>query len=256
MLLPLATGFIFAFWHSFADSLAWRIFLAYYSPERKKVIDKTRFILKSRSQCEFCGAAVPWWGLIPVLGFFLVARRCAACTRQISWRFPIQEFLAFLFGVSVGLKLPGPLDFATILLVYLLLWIVITNDYRSLLIPTEAILALLALGLVRVASSAQNWQSLDLALDLAVAFTWYFLFHLLRILSGYKMGLADVRLVLALGLLLGHPIALHLPAVASGLAIIFYLLRRNSILIYAPSEKEIPFGVFLSIAYLGLYFLR
>ena len=88
--------------------------------------------------------------------------------------------------------------------------------------------------------------------DLAVAFVWYFLFHMLRILSGYKMGLADVRLVLGVGFLLGHPLALFLPGIAAFLAIGFYLVRRRSVLIYAPSETHIPFGVFLGLGYLLL----
>ncbi|GAB4444516.1 MAG: hypothetical protein OHK0011_26550 [Turneriella sp.] len=99
-------------------------------------------------------------------------------------------------------------------------------------------------------------QDLSLGLDLAVAFVWYFLFHLLRVVSGYKLGLADVRLVLALGFLLGHPYALWLPGFAALLAIFFWLLRRYSVLIYAPSGEQIPFGVFLGVGYLLLNVAR
>ncbi|HNE19534.1 MAG TPA: hypothetical protein PLF85_07435, partial [Turneriella sp.] len=89
-----------------------------------------------------------------------------------------------------------------------------------------------------------------------VAFVWYFLFHLLRVVSGYKLGLADVRLVLALGFLLGHPFALWLPGGAALLAIVFWLLRRYSVLVYAPSGEQIPFGVFLGVGYLLLNIAR
>ena len=50
--------------------------------------------------------------------------------------------------------------------------------------------------------------------------------------------MTSVRLVLALGFLLGHPYAIYLPGFAAALAIGFYLLRRRSILIYAPSETH------------------
>ena len=134
-----------------------------------------------------------------------------------------------------------------------------------LLIPTEAIFTLLVLGFIYlVVIRHPIWMVLkngfapdiDLMLDLAVAFLWYAIFHLLRILSGYKMGAADVPLVLALGFLLGHPWAIFLPGLAAFLAIGFYLLRRRSILIYAPSEKQIPFGVFLGMGYLFLALVR
>lgn len=260
ILIPAGTGTLFVVWHSFADALAWRIYTAYYSPQRKSVVHKLSFILYQSSRCEACSAHVPWYGLIPVAGFFLLRGRCAACTRPISRRLPVFEALAFLYGFAIGTLNTGPADFAVILVAYLLLWIVINVDYRMLLIPTEAILGLLLLGIFNLlVVRYPQWflfNNFDLALDLAVSFVWYFFFHLLRILSGYKMGLADVRLVLALGFLLGHPFAMYLPGFAAALAIVFYLLRRRSVLIYAPSETQIPFGVFLGTGYLLLYLVR
>jgi prepilin signal peptidase PulO-like enzyme (type II secretory pathway) len=253
-------GILFAVWHSFSDALAWRIYTAYYSPRRKTIPKKLPFILSQSSLCEHCSAPVPWLGLIPIAGFFFLGGKCRNCTRAISWRFPVFEALALLYGFFIGLLNVAPGDFAVILAGYALLWIVITVDYRMLLIPTEAILGLLVLGILNLlVIRYPQWflfNSLDLALDLAVSFVWYFFFHLLRILSGYKMGLADVRLVLALGFLLGHPFAIYLPGFAALLAIVFYLLRRRSILIYAPSETQIPFGVFLGTGYLILYLVR
>jgi leader peptidase (prepilin peptidase) / N-methyltransferase len=255
---PLATGLLFAVWQSFSDALAWRIYTAYYSVRRKKISDKLSYIVSGRSVCEYCAATIPAWGLIPVAGYFLVRGRCRVCTRRISWRFPLFEAIAFAYGFFIGLRDLSPLAFGAILVVYALLWIVITIDYRMLLIPTEVILGLLLVALANIfLIRYPGWHQLqnpDLGLDLGVAFIWYFLFHLLRIASGYKMGLADVRLVLALGLLLGQPASMYLPGVAAGLAIVFYLLRRYSILVYAPAETQIPFGVFLSLAYLLLDF--
>lgn len=259
-LFSLAAGVIFAVWHSFSDALAWRIYTAWYSPRRKQFTAKTSFILSGQSRCEYCEARIPWYGLIPVLGYFLVKGRCAHCTRALSYRFPVFEAIALFYGFIVGFRNTGPGTFAILIVAYALVWIIITVDYRALMIPTEAILGLLALGLIdMLVFRHPQWyqfQNIDLALDLSVAFIWYAFFHLLRILSGYKMGLADVRLVLALGFLLGHPYALYLPGLAAGLAIIFYLLRRRSLLIYAPSETQIPFGVFLGAGFLLLSLVR
>jgi leader peptidase (prepilin peptidase) / N-methyltransferase len=258
----LAIGLLFAVWHSFADALAWRIYTAYYSPRRKTISGKVSFIFHHSSHCEFCSSNLPWYGMIPVAGFFILKRKCHNCTRPLSWRFPVFETGAFLFGFALGFSDMHPAHFAVALLAWLLLWIVITVDYRVLLIPTEAILGLLVLGLFSMLVLRHpGWHTGDekmyaLGLDMAVAFCWYFFFHLLRILSGYKMGLADVRLVLALGFLLGHPFAIYLPGFAAALAIVFYLLRRRSILIYAPSSTQIPFGVFLGAGYLFLYLAR
>ncbi len=251
-----AAGVIFSVWHSFCDALAWRIYTAYYSPQRKSITGKLSFILQQHSRCEFCAAKVSWVGLIPVLGYFLVHGKCSHCTRRISLRFPVFEALALLYGAAFGALNPAPAEFMVTLIAYALIWIVMTIDYRVMLIPTEAILGLLVLGVVYLLAIKHpywyEFRDADLGLDLAVAFVWYFLFHMLRILSGYKMGLADVRLVLGVGFLLGHPLALFLPGIAAFLAIAFYLIRRRSVLIYAPSETHIPFGVFLGLGYLLL----
>ena len=186
--------------------------------------------------------------------------RCTQCTRRISWRFPFFEAVAFCYGTFLGFCALHPSEFAVAVAVYALVWVVIATDYRVLLIPTEAIFGLLFVGLLALLFVRYpHWyrfENIDLGLDMAIAFVWYALFHLLRIASGYKMGLADVRLVLALGFLLGNPLALYLPGFAAVLAIGFYLLRRYSVMIYAPSETQIPFGVFLGSGYLLLSLVR
>ncbi len=254
------SGLFFAAWHSFCDALAWRIHEAFYSERRKQIKEKYRFVLQGSSRCKACSAPVPWRGLIPVLGYFIVGGKCRHCTRRISLRFPLFEAFAFVYGLFLGFCALHPAEFALALIVYALVWIVIATDYRVLLIPTEAIFGLLLAGLVALlAVRYPQWyrlENIELGLDLAIAFVWYALFHLLRIASGYKMGLADVRLVLALGFLLGNPLALYLPGFAAVLAIGFYLLRLHSVFIYAPSETQIPFGVFLGSGYLLLSLIR
>lgn len=260
-ILSLSSALLFAVWHSFADSIAWRVWFAWYSRERKKIPNKMAFLFSARSACEHCNTPVRWFGLIPIIGYFLERGKCHHCTRPISWRFPLFETLAasygFVLAYAGGIT---PTQFVFALLTYGLVWIVMSTDYRTLFIPTEAIFGLLLLALANLLLVRYpHWflfNSVDFGLDLAVSFLWYFIFHLLRILSGYKMGLADVRLVLALGMFLGHPYAIYLPGFAAFFAIGFYFLRRNSILIYAPSQKEIPFGVFLGVAFLVLSLLR
>jgi prepilin signal peptidase PulO-like enzyme (type II secretory pathway) len=138
-----AAGLFFAVWHSFCDALAWRIYEAFYSPRRKQVTEKYRFVLAGSSRCEACAAPVSAKGLVPVFGFFLVKGRCESCTRRISWRFPVFEALAFFYGFALGTKNLAPAEFSIAIVVYALLWVIIATDYRVLLIPTEAILGLL-----------------------------------------------------------------------------------------------------------------
>ena len=119
VLFTIGGGILFAVWHSFCDALAWRIYHAYYSPERKKVENKVSFIFYSSSRCEACRAHVPWYGLIPIAGFFLVQRKCRTCTRPLSLRFVVFETLAFLYGFFLLHAQVPPLEFVVILVAYL-----------------------------------------------------------------------------------------------------------------------------------------
>ncbi len=50
-----------------------------------------RTALRGRSACDFCHTPLVWWELVPVLGFFLVGRRCRTCQKKLSWQYPLVE---------------------------------------------------------------------------------------------------------------------------------------------------------------------
>lgn len=259
ILLILFSGLLFSIVASFADSFAWRIGRAYYSPERKKISDKIEYILKKKSCCEYCQAPIRAAGLVPVLGYFLVSGKCHECERKISWRFPALEFTAFIYGSAIAAHNAQPWFVIFTLVSLVPIYIICTIDYRWFLIPTETIFVILLMGLIELlffrADVFTDLGRERMTLHLSGAFLWYFLFHLIRILSGKKIGLADVRLVLAFGLFLGFPGSLFLPTVAAALAIVLYLIRKNSMFFGIPKSEKIPFGVFLSLSFLLLRFL-
>ena len=56
-------------------------------------------VVRPRSSCPNCGAAIAWYDNIPVLSFVLLGGRCRRCRNPISLRYPIVELLiAALFG--------------------------------------------------------------------------------------------------------------------------------------------------------------
>ena len=46
-----------------------------------------------RSHCPRCRQPIPWHGLIPLIGFVLLAGRCARCRDPIAFRYPLIELL-------------------------------------------------------------------------------------------------------------------------------------------------------------------
>ena len=55
-----------------------------------------------RSRCDHCKKTVPWYGMIPILGYFLVKGKCIHCNKSISLRYPLFEVIfALLWGISL-----------------------------------------------------------------------------------------------------------------------------------------------------------
>ena len=46
-----------------------------------------------RSHCPRCRRSIPWYGLIPLVGFALLRGRCARCRAPIPMRYPLMELL-------------------------------------------------------------------------------------------------------------------------------------------------------------------
>ena len=61
-----------------------------------------------RSHCPHCRQPIPWYGLVPLVGFILLRGRCARCRTSIPLRYPLIELLcavgtalcAWRFGVG------------------------------------------------------------------------------------------------------------------------------------------------------------
>lgn len=248
----------FAIIHSFSDALAYRVSIAFFSRQRKSIEYKFRYIFKGRSFCESCNTAVKFYYLIPVAGFLLTRGRCSACNAPVSWRFLVFELLASLYGaIAFTALIQSKTSFESIVFLlagYGLVVFIASIDKKYFIIPTEAILLFFILGLVEMFYRRQfNLDDNLITLDLLGAFVWYLVFHLLRILSRYQLGLADVRLTLAMGFSLGYPYNMFLPTIAALAGLGMYLFKR----IFADFEDKglktrVAFGVYLGVSFLVL----
>lgn len=79
---------------SFANVVAYRVPLG-------------RSVVRPASSCPACGAKVPWWGNVPVLGWAFVRARCTSCAAPISARYPLVELAMGLLAVALWLHLAG-----------------------------------------------------------------------------------------------------------------------------------------------------
>ena len=67
-------------------------------------------VITPPSHCLVCGAKLAWWHNLPIIGWFLVRRRCRYCSVRISPQYLLIElFMAVLFtGLYLSYYMIGP----------------------------------------------------------------------------------------------------------------------------------------------------
>ncbi|MCS6985621.1 MAG: prepilin peptidase [Leptospiraceae bacterium] len=241
-------GFLYASLVSFADTLAERTYYLWFSRERKKITSKWKKLFEGRSRCEHCHGYIKAIYLIPILGYFLSRARCRHCQWPIPIRHVVMEGVFFFYGAwlfATSQNHISQLIFALALPSLAIIWL---TDRLFFLIPDLALLYLLFLGILDFslrgdvfAMDHKKLLTLRATLDLSASIFWFLLFHLIRLLSGKKLGYADATLTLALSLLLGFSRALLLPTLAALLAILNYFLKHTG----KKENRRIPFAPYL-----------
>ncbi len=247
--------------------------------------------LRGRSHCPHCKARLRWYELIPLVSFIIQRGRCRTCKSSISPQYPIIELLTAALFVAVpyrlvafyGLTFPGAaltpayLIIALWLAVFILLLVLSTIDIRKHIIPNEIPLLLAALGLGIVAVEAymvavpsgaffQIYPSfirqyaalfglhehIILGSFFAAALGVAFFGAIVAATKGRGMGMGDVKLAGALGLVFGWPDA----AIALLLSFVIGALVFSPLLIFkkTTAKKQIPFGPFMALAAIMVFF--
>ncbi len=77
-----------------------------YEPEKGLLTN-----IFGRSHCDFCGRALRWFELLPLISFIIQSGRCRSCGARLSLQYPLVEFLSGLTLVLVPLTFSSkPLD--------------------------------------------------------------------------------------------------------------------------------------------------
>ncbi len=205
-------------------------------------------IVRPASHCPSCLVPLSAKDLVPLLSYLLLRGRCRHCRTGIPLRYPLMEAGTagiFLLCFHHYTFTPAFLQFAVL---FSLLLVISVIDLERHLIPNR--LVLLLLGWVIL------WQlffpRISTLSALGGFFTGGFLFLAIALLSKGGMGGGDVKLMAVLGLASGLPdvllvfmLAFFSGALVGVLLIIFKQKTRKS---------PLPFGPFLSLAFLGTTF--
>lgn len=165
-------------------------------------IPKEEEFVRTPSHCMTCGHQLKWYELFPVLSWLAQGGKCRSCGVKLSAQYPIVEAVNGIMWLLTGVLFRG--DWLTVGLycgLFSMLLVASVIDWREFIIPNGINLVIFLLGLVRLATDLDNWLFYLIGM-LAVSLV-FLLLHIAT--GGNGLGMGDVKLVAAAGLLLGWP---------------------------------------------------
>lgn len=174
-------------------------------------------LVRPRSRCPRCGAAIAWYDNVPIVSFILLRARCRSCGAHISWRYPLVEALGGSAGFlalsrhGLGGAFAAELTFVAVLVALAFI------DLDTWLLPNALTWPLIAFGLAASAlglSQAALWPSL---LGAALGFAAFAAVSVIgeRVFRKEALGFGDVWLLAGIGAFLGAKALLPVVLLAS-----------------------------------------
>lgn len=235
---------------SFINALVWRV----HENDSSRRVKLS--ILRGRSMCPSCGHKLSPQDLMPVFSWILLKGRCRYCGRPISYQYPAIELLTLiLFLISwffwpYGFKPEGSALFIIWLLILTGLVALVVYDLRWKLLPNKIVFPIIALTVGQLIFELILSHRRGAYLEgefFGLIFSAGVFYSLYLISGGKWIGGGDVKLAIAIGLLVGGPAKAIL--VVFGASLIGSLMSVPLIAIHKlKKDSLIAFGPFLICA--------
>jgi len=202
-------------------------------------------ITHKASHCPKCKTPIKPRHNIPVIGFFILGGKCAACGTKISIRYPLIESLTAILTALViwryGISLAGILGI-------ILTWTLIVHtwiDFDHQLLFDEITYPILWLGLLSSLIPVYTSPT-DAIIGAAVGYlSLWSVYQLFKMTTGKEgMGYGDFKLLALLGAWLGWqyiPQIILISTLIGSIIGLFLILTKK-----INKEKAIPFGPYIA----------
>lgn len=206
-------------------------------------IPKEEEFVRTPSHCMTCGKQLRWYENIPLVSWLAQGGKCRSCGVRLSAQYPIVEGLNGLMWLITAIVYRG--DWLTVglyCLLFSMLMVLSVIDWRTFTIPNGINLFIALLGLVRLVTDPGNWLLYVIGM-LSVSLV-FLLLHIAT--GGSGLGMGDVKLVAAAGLLLGWPRMLLAVLVGSVAGALIHSVRMKR-----GAGRKLAFGPYLAA---GIWF--
>ena len=216
-------------------------------------IPKKEKFFGGKSYCDHCHHQLNFFDKISILSYLFLQGRCRYCNKKIS---PLSTYMEFFTGILFALALyifGFKIDLLIALGVVSMLIIIACTDIQYYIIPDELLVffsiyfficQLLKLGL--------RGAIIQLMSGLFLFVLMYSIMAIGNVLfKRESIGGGDIKMMFVIGMVL-HPLL----GVASIFVASFLALPISLTALKIKKESIIPFGPFLLVAFMFIYFLR
>ena len=224
-------------------------------------------IVYPNSRCPKCEVKIKWFDNIPIISWFFLRGKCRACKTRISYSYPIVELLT---GILVWLNIYADptiysyesisikIFFGSIFIILLIALAIL--DLKYFWLPQALTLLGIFLGLISsfLIDLFSNIDQFSNSINsLVAASLGFIIFYLLSHIGKFffnkpVMGGGDAKLSALIGSWLGIQglfISIWLAFISAGIFIILGLILNK-----IKRNQKIPFGVFLSLSGLAVWY--
>lgn len=210
-------------------------------------IPRKENIITTKSHCMSCGYVLKWYDLFPVFSYLFLGGKCRRCGTKLSLQYPTMELINGLCYVLIFYIHGFTLESVLFALGTSALLVLSVIDFRTYEIPVGINIFILILGLLRVALDYRHM------IDYILGFVSIsgFLLLLFLVTKGRGIGGGDIKLMAAVGLLLGLKLTILAFILGCVLGSVLHLLRMkikgaDSLLAFGP---YLSLGIFISIVF-------
>lgn len=225
---------------------------SFYSVLGLRIPEGRKFVF-DRSRCDQCMHELKLYEMIPVFSYFSQGGRCRYCGGKISSLLPLVEIATgILYAVSY-FSFGFSLDLLLALFIVSLFIIILVSDLTYLVIP-DSVLAFFAICFLVIQYFRVGLEQTFYHL-LTGAFLFVLMYSIMllgnKIFKRESLGGGDIKMLFLFGLVLDPllgTISIFLGSfIALPISVFLYALYKENI---------IPFGPFLLLAFLLLYFSK
>lgn len=216
-------------------------------------VPKGESIVYPNSHCTRCGHQLKWYELIPIVSYIFLLGKCRNCKEKISIMYPLIELFTGIIFVICYYSFGFSIDLLISLFIASLLILVIVSDLNYMIIPDSFIIipavAILILKFIQLGF-------VDGALCILYGVISFLILYLIMLLGNkiFKkecLGGADIKLFFIVGILFPPLVSILVLVISC-----FIALPVSLLLYFRNKERVIPFGPFIVISMLLVYFTK